>query len=173
MAQGLEVTGPKAPAPVDALTLPAFYFIRHAKAGSRSHWEQDDRLRPLSKSGIKQAEALVSVLAPHPIAAIFSSPYLRCVQTVEPLAQARRCAIKQTSSLAEGAGLKGAMRFIEDPKVGDSVLSTHGDVVQELVEELIRRRIVKPSQGGLDKGSTWVVEVEKGSPVRARYIPPP
>jgi hypothetical protein len=65
------------------------------------------------------------------------------------------------------------MRFIEDTKLGDSVLCTHGDVVQELVEELIQRRIVKDSQGGLDKGSTWVVEVEKGSPVRARYIPPP
>jgi phosphohistidine phosphatase SixA len=153
--------------------VPAFFFIRHAKAGSRSHWEQDDRIRPLSKSGIKQAEALVSVLASYPISAVFSSPYVRCVQTVEPLARARRLAITETASLAEGAGLRGAMRFIEDTKLGDSVLCTHGDVVQELVEELIQRRIVKDSQGGLDKGSTWVVEVEKGSPVRARYIPPP
>jgi 8-oxo-dGTP diphosphatase len=153
--------------------MPAFYFIRHAKAGSRSHWEQDDRIRPLSKSGIKQAEALVSALAPYPISAVFSSPYLRCVQTVEPLASARRLAITETASLAEGAGLTGALRFIEDAKLGDSVLCTHGDVIQELVDELIRRRIVKGSQGGLDKGSTWVVEVERGSPLRARYIPPP
>jgi phosphohistidine phosphatase SixA len=153
--------------------MPAFFFIRHAKAGSRSHWEQDDRIRPLSKSGIKQAEALVSVMAPFPITAVFSSPYLRCVQTVEPIARARRLAVKETASLAEGGGLNGAMRFVEDSKLGDSVLCTHGDVVQELVEELIRRRVVKASQGGLDKASTWVVEVENGSPVRARYIPPP
>lgn len=153
--------------------MPAFYFIRHAKAGSRSRWEQDDRLRPLSSGGFKQAEALVSILAPFPISAVFSSPYLRCVQTVEPLARVRRLTSKQTPSLAEGAGLKGALRFIEDPKLGDAVLCTHGDVVQELVDDLVRRRIVKPSQGGLDKGSTWVVEVEKGSPVRARYVPPP
>jgi 8-oxo-dGTP diphosphatase len=151
----------------------AFFFIRHAKAGSRSHWEQDDRIRPLSKSGIKQAEALVSVVAPYPISAVFSSPYVRCVQTVEPLARARRLAITQAASLAEGAGLTGALRFIEDTKLGDSVLCTHGDVIQELVDELIRRRVVKASQGGLDKGSTWVVEVQKGSPVSARYIPPP
>jgi phosphohistidine phosphatase SixA len=153
--------------------MPAFYFIRHAKAGSRSHWEQDDRMRPLSKSGIKQAEALVSVLAPYSISAVFSSPYVRCMQTVEPLARARRLVITETPSLAEGSGLRGALRFIEDAKLGDSVLCTHGDVVQELVDDLIRRRVVKDSQGGLDKGSTWVVEVEKGSPVRARYIPPP
>ena len=46
-------------------------------------------------------------------------------------------------------------------------------VVQELVEELIRRRILKASQTELDKGSTWVVEAEDGSPVGARYIPAP
>jgi 8-oxo-dGTP diphosphatase len=153
--------------------MPAFFFIRHAKAGSRSHWEQDDRIRPLSKSGIRQAEALVSVLAPYPITAVFSSPYVRCVETVEPLARARRLTITDTSSLAEGAGLRGALRFIEDAKLGDTVLCTHGDVVQDLVDDLIRRRVVTASQGGLDKGSTWVVDVEKGSPVRARYIPPP
>ncbi len=153
--------------------MPAFYFIRHAKAGSRSHWDQEDRDRPLSKSGVKQAEALVSVLSPYPVSAVFSSPYLRCVQTVEPLARAHRLAVRETPSLAEGAGLKGAFRFIEDPKLGDAALCTHGDVIQELVDDLIRRRIVKASQGGLDKGSTWVVEVEKDSPVRARYIPAP
>src|ERR1700674_5693358 len=153
--------------------MPALYFIRHAKAGSRSHWQGDDRARPLSKSGVRQAEGLVSVLGSDAISAVFSSPYLRCVQTVEPLARARRLAITQTASLAEGAGLTGALRFIEDTKFGDSVLCTHGDVIQELVDELIRRRVVKASQGGLDKGSTWVVEVEKGSPVSARYVPPP
>lgn len=153
--------------------MPAFYFIRHAKAGSRSHWQGDDRARPLSKSGVKQAEGLVSILGSHAISAVFSSPYLRCVQTVEPLARARRLAVQETRHLAEGARLKGAYRFIEDPDLDDAVLCTHGDVIQELVDDLIRRRIVKASQVELDKGSTWEVEVEDGSPVGARYIPAP
>ena len=153
--------------------MPTFYFVRHAKAGSRSHWEGNDRDRPLSKSGFKQAEALVSVLGPNPISAVWSSPYLRCVQTVEPLAKARRLKIQETRHLAEGARLKGPYRFIEDPDLDDTVLCTHGDVILELVDDLIRRRIVKSSQEALDKGSTWVVEVEDGSPVGARYIPAP
>lgn len=153
--------------------MPAFYFVRHAKAGSRSHWEDEDRIRPLSKSGIKQAEALVSVLGPYSISAVLSSPYLRCVQTVEPLARARRMRVQETRYLAEGAGLKGAFRFIEDSKLDDVALCTHGDVIQELVDELFRRRIVKASQMSLDKGSTWVVDVDDGSPVSARYIPAP
>jgi broad specificity phosphatase PhoE len=153
--------------------MPAFYFVRHAKAGNPEKWDGDDDVRPLSKNGAAQAEALVALLAPYRIVAVLSSPSLRCVQTVEPLARARRLAVQKTPSLAVGAGLKGALRFIEDPNLGDAVLCTHGDVVQELVEDLIKRRIVKPSQGGLEKGSTWIVEVENRSPVRARYIPPP
>src|SRR5712664_2134593 len=76
-----------------------FYVVRHAKSGSRGHWSGDDRLRPLSKKGQQQAEGLVSVLAPFPISAIFSSPYLRCMQTVEPLARVRRLEIKPSPSL--------------------------------------------------------------------------
>jgi 8-oxo-dGTP diphosphatase len=153
--------------------MPTLYFVRHAKAGSRSNWDEDDRVRPLSKSGLKQADALVAVFGAYGISAVLSSPYERCVQTVEPLARARRIRVQETRHLAEGARLKGAFRFIEDPELDDTVLCTHGDVIQELVEDLIRRRIVKASHMALDKCSTWVIEVEDGSPVGARYIPPP
>jgi 8-oxo-dGTP diphosphatase len=150
-----------------------FYFVRHAKAGSRSHWQDDDRVRPLSKSGLKQAEALVTLFGPYAISVVFSSPYERCVQTVEPVARARRLAVQESRHLAEGAGLKGAYRFIENADLDDALLCTHGDVIQELIEDLIRRRILKGTQLELDKGSTWVIEAEDGSPVSARYIPAP
>jgi broad specificity phosphatase PhoE len=150
-----------------------FYFIRHAKAGSRSHWPEDDRLRPLSKKGFKQAEGLVSVLAPFPVSTIYSSPFLRCVQTVEPLARAHKLPLKQTSMLAEGHGLAGAMQVMNHPKLDHAVLSTHGDVVWELVEELVKQRVIRPGAGGFDKGSTWVVDLEDGSFTRARFIPAP
>lgn len=147
--------------------------MRHAKAGSRGHWTGDDRLRPLSKKGFKQAEALVEILEPFPISAIFSSPFLRCVQTVQPLAQARKLAITQSEALAEGHGLAGAMKFLGDPKLDHAVLSTHGDIVWELVEELVKRHVVKAGVGGFEKGSTWVVDIEAGSFTRARFIPAP
>jgi 8-oxo-dGTP diphosphatase len=149
------------------------YFVRHAKAGSRSHWQEDDRVRPLSKSGLRQAEALVTLFAPFAISTVFSSPYERCVQTLEPVARARRLAVQESRFLAEGAGLRGAYRFIENIDLDDAVLCTHGDVIQELIEDLIRRRIVKAAQLELDKGSTWVIEADDGTPVSARYIPAP
>jgi broad specificity phosphatase PhoE len=153
--------------------LGTFYVVRHAKAGSRGHWIGDDRQRPLSKKGIKQAETLVEILAPLSIAAVYSSPFLRCVQTVEPLARVRKLPVKQSPSLAEGHGLAGAMEFIGDPTLDEVVLSTHGDIVWELVEELVKKRVVKPGEGGFEKGSTWVVDFEEGSFTRARFIPAP
>ena len=150
-----------------------FYVVRHAKAGNRSHWAEDDRLRPLSKKGFKQAEAMVAILQTFPISAIFSSPFLRCVQTVEPLARARKLPLKETPSLAEGHGLSGAMQLMGDPRLDEVVLSTHGDIVWELVEELVKHHVIKAGEGGFDKGSTWVVDVEKGSFVRGRFIPAP
>ena len=150
-----------------------FYVVRHAKAGSRSHWSGDDRLRPLSKKGQKQAQELVSVLQPFPISAIFSSPYLRCLQTVEPLARAHRIAVKSSSSLAEGHGLQGLAEFFADAKLDHAVLSTHGDIEFELVEDLVNRHVIKAGDGGFEKGSTWVVGVADGVAVEARYISAP
>jgi len=150
-----------------------FYVVRHAKAGSRSHWSGDDRKRPLSKKGEQQAQALVKVFRDLPIADIFSSPYLRCIQTVEPLAAARGRKVQASSSLSEGRGTSGLYTFFEDPNLGNAVLCTHGDLMWELVEDLTNRRVLPAFKEAFDKGSTWVVEVEGGSPVGARYIPAP
>lgn len=147
-----------------------FYVVRHAKAGSRSHWTGDDRVRPLSKKGQKQSEALVSLFEPFPISTIFSSPFVRCVQTVEPLAKARGIAVKESASLAEGHGLAGAMEFLGDRDLDHAVLSTHGDLIWELVEELVKRHVIRAGAGGFEKGSTWVIEMAEGLPVRATYL---
>ena len=50
----------------------------------------DDRRGPLDKHGRTQAEELVEPLAPFRIEAILTSPAVRCIQTVAPLARARR-----------------------------------------------------------------------------------
>jgi len=154
--------------------LRTFHVVRHAKAGSRGHWTGDDRLRPLSKKGHKQAEDLVSILQPFRVSAIFSSPFLRCVQTVEPLSRARKIPIQQSPTLAEGEGLEGLTEFLGDRSLDDVVLSTHGDIVWELVEDLVGRGVIRRGEGAFEKGSTWVLEVDDhGVPERARYIPAP
>jgi len=76
-------------------------LIRHALAGKRTEWRGDDRRRPLDERGRRQALRLVDLLAGYPIERILSSPYDRCVQTVEPLARARGLAIDVRDEFAE------------------------------------------------------------------------
>ena len=150
-----------------------FYVVRHAKAGSREKWSGDDRRRPLTKKGIKQAQDLIEVLSPYPVASIHSSPYLRCVQTVQPLGKALRQKVEQSISLAEGHGLEGLHEFLDDDDLDNAVLCTHGDIVWELVEDLVRRKILRAGEGGYDKGSTWILNVDGTKIAKARYLPAP
>jgi len=172
MEEGVELTRPQAPPGVDAVR--TFYVVRHAKAADREEWTGDDRLRPLTKKGKKQAEELVDAFKRLAISDIFSSSYLRCRQSVEPLGKARKLEVKLSPSLEEGHGLEGLTEFLGDRSLDNTVLSTHGDIVWELVDDLVEREVIAAGDGGYQKGSTWVLEVDDhGVAERARYIPPP
>jgi 8-oxo-dGTP diphosphatase len=147
--------------------------IRHSEAGSRERWEGDDRLRPLSKKGRRQARALVDALAGIPLRRVLSSPYVRCVQTVEPLAEARGLPVEETEALAEGAGLSSVMALIGELAGQPSALCTHGDILYELCEELVRLGLVPRSEVRYQKGSAWILEERGGRLTSARYLPPP
>ena len=107
-----------------------------------------------------------------PIDRVVSSPYVRCVQTVAPLAESRGFPVEVADELAEAAPLNEVLRLME--KVADkaTVLCTHGDVVENLLSHLDEHRV--PLEGGLvfAKGSTWVFDVEGGDIVGGRYLPP-
>jgi Histidine phosphatase superfamily (branch 1) len=75
--------------------------IRHAWAGEASEWDGDDRLRPLDERGAQQAAALVDALASFEITRVLSSPNVRCVQTVEPLARVRGLPVEPRDELGE------------------------------------------------------------------------
>jgi 8-oxo-dGTP diphosphatase len=150
------------------------YLVRHAKAGDREDWQGDDRLRPLSKPGHRQAEALVDVFKDLPVDHIVSSPYLRCVQTVEPLAAQRGLPIETTDALAEGAGIRPVFELMKRFHDQSPVLCSHGDVVQEFVERLAADGVIRPSDTDkLAKGSTWVIDHTNGKITGARYLEPP
>jgi 8-oxo-dGTP diphosphatase len=59
-------------------------IVPHGEAHPRSTWSGHDDDRPLAALGRQQAAALAEAIGP--VDAIRSSPSLRCVQTVEPLA---------------------------------------------------------------------------------------
>jgi len=142
----------------------AVLLVRHAKAGNRDTWEPPDDLRPLTAKGEAQAQDLVVLLADFQIVQVLSSPYLRCTQTVAPLAAALGLAVEPSDDLAEGqgpAGLVLALSLLDT--AGYAVLCTHGDVVEEVLDGLGVRR-----GEGTRKGATWALDGDG-----ARHLPPP
>jgi 8-oxo-dGTP diphosphatase len=148
------------------------YLLRHARAGRRSAWKGDDELRPLSKVGRRQANGLVDVLADAEIELIVSSPYVRCVQTVEPLAKARGLEIDVADELREGGTLEDALRLFEKVAGHHTVLCTHGDIVQALLTHF-KANGVKIGKLRMEKGSVWALETRNGRVTKASYLPPP
>ena len=127
-------------------------LVRHASAGERAAWVGDDRLRPLDERGWRQAYGLVAQLAPFAVRRVLSSPYLRCVQTVEPLARARGLEVEETPALAEGHEDEGVAMALELAGT-DTVLCTHGD----LVPPILAAFLPGDAHAQSEKGSTWVL----------------
>ncbi len=150
------------------------YLVRHAKAGNRLRWTGPDDVRPLSKPGRRQAQALVELFAGQPFTRLLSSPYVRCVQTLEPLAEARGLALETTEGLGEGAPVDRALELmLSAADHGPAALCTHGDVMMFALEELHEAGV--PLEGPLEfkKGATWILDVRDGAFARGRYLPPP
>jgi broad specificity phosphatase PhoE len=147
------------------------FVVRHAKAGSRRGFDGDDELRPLSRNGRPQADGLVELLAHRDIGRVLSSPFTRCVQTVEPLAASLGLEVEIDKKLGEGHDWSHALAIVEQAPQ-PVVLCSHGDVIGDLMHHLAARGVALDDDR-IEKGSTWVLQVEEGNIVKARYLPPP
>ena len=128
-------------------------LLRHAAAGDREDWDGDDFHRPLDARGRRQALEFVELLRPFGVRRVVSSPYVRCVETVEPLAAALELSVELDDRLAEGAGASAIDLLRED----GVVCCTHGDIAEALLGR------------GLKKGASVVLSDDEV----VREIPPP
>jgi broad specificity phosphatase PhoE len=129
-------------------------LLRHAHAVDRSAWEDDDRLRPLDKRGRRQAFALRTL----DVRRIVSSPSLRCIETVAPLAAARSLSIEVDERLAEGAG-RNAFSLLAELDGG--LACTHGDVIDAVLGR------------ELEKGGAAILDVAPGGLQLVRELAAP
>jgi 8-oxo-dGTP diphosphatase len=110
----------------------SLFVLRHASAGDREDWAGPDHLRPLDERGWLQARLLAQVLDGRPVARILSSPYVRCVQSVEPLADALGLSVEVRDELAESAPEARWRPLLAGLASADAVASVHGDITREL-----------------------------------------
>lgn len=149
------------------------YLVRHAKAGERRLWEGDDRERPLSSKGWKQSEQLARRLADLDVSALLSSPYLRCVQTLEPLAKRLRTTVTIDQRLCEDEPFEPVLDLLAEVPAG-AVMSSHGDIIPATIAALERRGTEIRTPPDWRKASVWVLKRNKpGDIVHATVWPPP
>jgi len=152
--------------------------VRHAKAGNRGSWDGADEERPLSKAGRRQADALAELLHDEPIGRVVSSPYVRCRETLAPLAAQLGLLVQDADGLTEGAPLNEALRLLDKVSDKPTALCTHGDVIGDLLHHFDSQQIrldagddAAPSELRFPKGSTWVLDIEDGQVVRGTFLP--
>ena len=170
-------------------------LVRHAKAHSRDRWwGRPDRERPLTDGGMEQARGLVEELvAGTPITALYSSPWVRCVQTLEPLADALGQPIRDADELGEAmtlpvhdggdawvtsAWLGGRAVALLDRLVADHageriVACSHGDVIPAVMALLVGRDELDLSDVRCKKGARFTVRFVDGRCVAAELVGPP
>jgi 8-oxo-(d)GTP phosphatase len=150
------------------------HVVRHAKAKNRAEWTEPDELRPLTKRGRRQAAGLAERLRGEQPARLVSSPYIRCVQTLDELARALDLPIETTPLLAEGGDGARALDLVLSLSRPDSVVCcTHGDVLFDLIREVTASGVALDGPLDAPVASTWALDIVDGRVVGARFVERP
>jgi 8-oxo-(d)GTP phosphatase len=158
------------------LTIVRIVLVRHGHAGTKEGWAGDDRLRPLDARGRRQAKHLLGVLVPLSPTRLVSSPYTRCLQTMELVSTKTGLPIEEDVAFTPNA----AQRAVEvvrglsslDPS-SRVAICTHGEVIGEVLGVIASEDGIRLSRRppGL-KGCAWILDFHKGKVATARYISP-
>ncbi|MFL6141409.1 MAG: NUDIX hydrolase [Labedaea sp.] len=156
-------------------------LVRHAKAGSRSRWHRPDEARPLSERGWQEVKALRTLLPLFGVSQVHAAPLVRCVQTVQPIAEDLGVETVQEPLLSEetytGQEQQAVARFREVVGGGGiPALCSQGGVIPDLVARLAAEAELPMSDPESRKASAWVLSFHRGAIPRlaaADYIPKP
>lgn len=139
------------------------YIVRHGSAGRRNGADPADGARHLDDKGRRQAAAVADRLSSEPLRAVVSSPLPRCVETVQPLADALGLPVAIDDRLVEGTPIEASWEVLAAYAGDNVVLCSHGDVIPDLIERNQRRGMRVEEPTGFAKGSLWALEGWDGS----------
>ncbi|WP_422334945.1 NUDIX hydrolase [Rhodococcus sp. (in: high G+C Gram-positive bacteria)] len=161
--------------PADTATV---LLVRHAKAGSRKTYRGDDTQRPLDAEGRRQAAALVAQLEAFGATDITSADRIRCIQTVEPLAESSGLTIRIEPLLSEES-------YADDPAAtrvrvrkiaargGVQVICSQGAVIPDLIQWWAASDGITLPPARNRKASTWILSLSGGRLIAADHLASP
>jgi broad specificity phosphatase PhoE len=148
------------------------YLVRHAHAGKKAQWPGPDQARPLSAQGHMEALGLIDQLGAYPLGRILSSPAERCLQTVQPLAARLGRPVEPEEALGVDGTGAGVLELLAGPRLDQVILCTHGEIIGEIFDELQRAGIELSGPLQWPKGSTWVLQLDRGQRWQGTYLEP-
>jgi hypothetical protein len=80
--------------------------------------------------------------------------------------------VKVDKRLTEGGPLDDALDVVLRGRNGHLAACAHGDLIPEIMAELVRRGMKAKAPQRCQKGSVWEIELRAGKPVEATYHPP-
>lgn len=129
---------------VNMLRTRPLIILRHAQATPRMDFKGEEGKRPLLPEGKEQAKELVRLLAAYGPKRVFTSPWRRCRQTVEPYALKHKLKVIERGELTEAGSAKGPARtarlaefLFHDAR--SAVVCTHRPTLPTIVEALSKR----------------------------------
>ena len=142
-------------------------ILRHTKALERGDWDDDDSKRTLDERGLAQSEKLIQHLEPFGIGEIYSSDYIRCVQTVTPLAQSRGLKITEIPNLNEANfefDPERAISFANAVKQDEKniLICSHNPVIPTMLRGILNTKLKNKDLIKLEPGDAWIVHRVRG-----------
>jgi len=150
-------------------------ILRHTKALERGDWDDLDSKRTLDEKGLQQAASLITHLAPFAIDEIYSSDYIRCVQTVTPLADVRNLRITEIPNLNEEnfdldpeRSISFANAVKQDEK--NILLCSHNPVIPTMLRGILNTKLKNKDLIKLEPGDAWIVHRVRGEIVALDFL---
>jgi|SRR5579859_1413848 len=135
------------------------YLILEADSGSQLDWPGPSRLRPITRRGWRQARSLADELGRQPILRIVASPFLRCRQTVQPLADQLGLEVHSDRDLGADASVERATaRAIALWDVGPTVICTHPAQAMGILDRLSLDGFAQVGRCARSSVPAWVLE---------------
>jgi 8-oxo-dGTP diphosphatase len=169
---------------LDAFTeLPAatrtVLLVRHAKAGSRANWPADDDLRPLSRSGQAQADALRRLLPQFGAERVYAADRVRCVQTLQRLADDLGVPVGIERALTEESYHAdpdtAATRLLDIAREhgGTPAICSQGGAIPALIAGFAAESGLLLDEIPCKKGSVWILSFapDEDRLLAADYLP--
>ncbi len=159
--------------PADLTTL---LLVRHAKAGRRDDWDGPDSQRPLSRTGERQVPPVRAMAEWYGVDHVHAAPLVRCVRTVQPVADDLDTKVVEEPALAELEyhAETARLRLLEiAAEDGVPIVCSQGGVIPDLVSRVADGSGLPLRRVEAKKGSVWALFFAAGQLVAADYLPRP